>query len=290
VELPKALCGCIKSASLWRRLFTSTLHKMGFALNPCNQCVANKMIDGKQCATCWFVDDLKTSHMKPQVTKDIISVIEKRHGKMAVTHGNKHTCVGMDIEHVPEKGETEILMIECLKEAIEAFPEDCSKPVKTPVASHMFEANKHCPKLKERDRKNPRSIVAKLLFVSGRARPDNKVPIVFLTSRVTKADEDNSKKLKRLSQSVHCTINMPLTLSIDDVSIFKTWVDAACALHNDMRSHTVGAIMAGKGLLCGKSSKQRMNVKSSTEAETAGASNFLPQTLRRSTRLRYNQQ
>jgi hypothetical protein len=90
---------------------------------------------------------------------------------------------------------------------------------------------------------------------------------------VTKADEDNWKKLKRLLQHIHCTINMPLTLSIDDMSIFKTWADAAHALHDDMHSHAGGAIVAGKGLLNRKSSKQRTNVKSSTEAD------FLPQTI-----------
>jgi hypothetical protein len=95
----------------------------------------------------------------------------------------------MDIECVPEKGKAEILMMEHIEEAIEAFPEDCSEPVKTPAASHMFKANENCPKLKERDRKILQNVVAKLLFVSGRARPDNKVPIAFLTSRVTKADK-----------------------------------------------------------------------------------------------------
>ena len=124
---------------------------MGFVLNPCDQRVASKMIDGKQHAICWFVDDLKISHMKVQVAKDITSTIEERHGKMVVTHGVKHTRVGVDIEHA-EKGEAKILMIECLKEAIKAFPEDCSKPIKTPAASHIFEANENCPKLKESDR------------------------------------------------------------------------------------------------------------------------------------------
>ena len=28
-----------------------------------------------------------------------------------------------------------------IKEAIEAFPEDCNKPVKTPAASHLIEVN-----------------------------------------------------------------------------------------------------------------------------------------------------
>jgi hypothetical protein len=72
---------------------------------------------------------------------------------------------------------------------------------------------------------------------------------------------------------------MPLTLSIDNMSVLKTWVDAAYALQNDMRSHTGGAIMMGKGILYGKLSKQKLNRKSSTEAEVVGASDFLPLTI-----------
>jgi hypothetical protein len=123
------------------------------------------------------------------------------------------------------------------------------------------------------------SIVAKLLFVGKRARPDTQVPIAFLTSRVTKADEDDWKKLKRMLQYLNSTINMPLTISIDKMSIIKTWVDASYAIHNDMRSHTGGIIMMGKGALYTKSSKQKINVKSSTEAELVGASDFIPQTI-----------
>ena len=72
---------------------------------------------------------------------------------------------------------------------------------------------------------------------------------------------------------------MPLTLSIDNMSIMKTWVDASYAIHHDMRSHTGGNIMMGKGTLYSKSAKQKLNTKSSTEAELVGASDFLPQTL-----------
>ena len=53
VQLQKALYGCMKSALLWYKLFTLTLKKMGFELNPYNACVANKMINGKQCKICW---------------------------------------------------------------------------------------------------------------------------------------------------------------------------------------------------------------------------------------------
>jgi hypothetical protein len=42
--------------------------------------------------------------------------------------------------------------------------------------------------------------------------------------------------------------------------------------------HTGGNIMMGKGALYSKSAKQKLNTKSSTEAELVGASDFLPQT------------
>jgi len=55
---------------------------------------------------------------------------------------------------------------------------------------------------------------------------------------------------------------MPLTLAIHNVSIIKTWVDAAYTLHGDMTSHTGCITMMGKGALNAKSSKQKLNTKS----------------------------
>jgi Reverse transcriptase (RNA-dependent DNA polymerase) len=73
VELLKALYGCIKSALLWYRMLAKTLTRLGFKLNPYDPCVANKMINGKQCTICWYVDDLKISHVDPQV----VGVVKK---------------------------------------------------------------------------------------------------------------------------------------------------------------------------------------------------------------------
>jgi hypothetical protein len=47
VCLIKALYGCVKSALLWYKLFTGTLKKIGFVLNPYDLCVANSMIDAR---------------------------------------------------------------------------------------------------------------------------------------------------------------------------------------------------------------------------------------------------
>jgi hypothetical protein len=197
---------------------------------------------------------------------------------MTVTHGRDHSYVGMDIKYT-DTGEAQVLMKQYIEEAIDSFPEDCSTPVLSPAAPHLFEVNDDCKRLSEDHRRILHSITAKLLFVAKRARPDIQVPIAFLTSRVTNADQDDWKKLKRLLEYLHGTSDMPLTLSIDNLTVVKSWVDASYAIHKDMRSHTGGIIMMGKGTLYARSSKQKINTKSSTEAELVGASDFLSQTL-----------
>ena len=79
-----------------------------------------------------------------------------------------------------------------------------------------------------------------------RARPDVQVPIAYLLSRVTKADEGDWKKLKRMLQCINGTIDMVMMLSIDERSIDKTWIDVSYAVHADMRSHTGANITMGK--------------------------------------------
>jgi hypothetical protein len=53
----------------------------GFELNPYDSCVANKMINGKQCTIGWHVDDLHISHVDPAVVDNIIDMMDEQFGK-----------------------------------------------------------------------------------------------------------------------------------------------------------------------------------------------------------------
>ena len=53
-------------------------------------------------------------------------------------------------------------------------------------------------------------------------------------------------------------------------------IDAAFAVHMDMRSHTGGLTSFGRGMIHCRSSKQKLNTKSSTEAEVVGVSEYIP--------------
>ena len=61
------------------------------------------------------------------------------------------------------------------------------------------------------------------------------------------------------------------------MNIMKWWVDASFAVHHDMKSHTGGSLSLGRGAVYGTSTKQKINTTSSTEAETVGIHEVLPQ-------------
>ena len=72
------------------------------------------------------------------------------------------------------------------------------------------------------------------------------------------------------------TIDDIRIIGCDDLDHVFMWVDAAFAVHPNMRSQTGGAMSMGWGIVHGKSSKQKLNTKSSTESELVGVSEYLP--------------
>ena len=72
---------------------------------------------------------------------------------------------------------------------------------------------------------------------------------------------------------------MVLILNSNTTNIIKWWIDAACAAHPNMRSHAGGCMSLGGGMTYNASMKQKLNVKSSTEAELVAVDDTLPQML-----------
>ena len=149
----------------------------------------------------------------------------------------------------------------------------------TPATRDLFEINETCPLLTKAKHDGFHSIVAKLLFVSKRSRLDIQLAQAFLCTRVSNSTEQDWEKLRRLLKYLKRTINLHRIIGADDFSVMKTWVDASYATHADMRSHTGGAMSFGTGMVTVKSAKQKLNTKSSTEAEIVGASDYIPWTI-----------
>jgi len=278
LRLLKALYGCVRSALLWYQLFVGTLERIGFKLNPYDLCIANKLVEGKQCTIAWHVDDMKISHVNRDVVTDVINLLELEFGKMSVTRGKEHVFLGMTVTYNANRTAS-ISMKSYLQEAILEFGEDCTKRATTPAKKDLFEVDINLPGLGETQRTRFHHIVTKLLYVCKHGRPDIQLAIMFLCTRVSKSTREDWEKLKRVLQYIASTIDEVLTIGADTMGILRTWVDASYGVHSDMRSHTGGLMSFGWGAISCKSSKQNLNTKSSTEAELVGASDYLPHTI-----------
>ena len=63
----------------FENLSTFLVDELGFAKNEYDLCVANKVIDGKQCTVIWHVDDLKISHVDPKVVAWFLNKLQGRY-------------------------------------------------------------------------------------------------------------------------------------------------------------------------------------------------------------------
>jgi hypothetical protein len=118
-----------------------------------------------------------------------------------------------------------------------------------------------------------------IYLLSCRARPDIQTAVAFLTTRVKGPDVDDQKKLRPCIQYLRGSLDIVLTLGADDLHIVKWWVDASFAVHPDMKSHTGVTMSMGKGSVYSSSTRQKLNTKSSTEAELVGVDDRMPQIL-----------
>jgi hypothetical protein len=68
-----------------------------------------------------------------------------------------------------------------------------------------------------------------------------------------------------------------LTLEADDTHIVKWYVDAAFEVHVDFISHTGATLTLGSGAISSASTKQKVNTRSSTDAELIVIDDYIAQ-------------
>jgi hypothetical protein len=92
---------------------------------------------------------------------------------------------------------------------------------------------------------------------------------------VRSPDKDDWGNVKRVLGYLKGTLHMPLILSADSLTLSRWWVDAVYAVHNDCWGHTGAGMSFCQGMALSYSWKQKINTKSSTEAELVGVDDSL---------------
>ena len=279
IKLKKALYGTLQVALLFWRLLSDTLIEWGFKLNEYDKCVANKIINGKQCTIIWHVDDLKISHVDPKVVNNIIKKLEEKFGQespLVTSQGKKIVYLGMCIDYTI-KGKVKISMYDFIDKMLAELPSDMNGVSATPAALHLFNIDEGAEKLDENKAQLFHHLVAKLLYLSRRSRQDIQTAVAFLCTRVQSPDTDDYKKLVKVMKYLCNTKH--ITLTMEAGSRPKWCVDSSYAVHPDMRSHSGIFMTLGKGTAYAASSKPKLNTKSSTEAELVAIDDSMAQVL-----------
>ena len=277
VQLQKALYGCVESARLWYEHFAGTLETLGFVKNPVDKCIFNKLINNVQCTICVHVDDCLISCEDQESLEEVLQQLIEVYKEVSVTRGVKHSYLGMTLDFSKEH-EVQITMEKYIDEMLKLY--EVEGTVSTPATLHLFDV-RESPLLSDAMREEFHSRVAKLLYLAKRVRPDILTSCIFLATRVQCATEDDWRKLDRVLRYVNGTRELGIVLrpNPDQPIQLRASVDASYGVHADGKSHTGLVIFLGEGPIFVRSSKQKIVVKSSTEAELVGLSDSLTQIL-----------
>jgi hypothetical protein len=281
VELLKALYGTLRAARLFWEKLSGKLVDWGFTLNPYDSCVANKIVNGKQCTVGWHVDDATISHLEPEVVDVIIGLMNDEFGKEApltISRGRIHDYLGMTFDF-SEDGVVAVDMIDYVKSVIAEMPAEMIGTAATPAADHLFTVNEE-PILLDKTRSDTyHKLVMQLQYMSQRARPDLRTAVSFMCKRVNKPDEDDWKKLTRTMRYLQSTVSLKLRLSADGSGNVAWYIDASHGVHFDMKGHSGGTMTMGKGSIYSTANGQKLVARSSTESELIAFYDVMPQVL-----------
>mmetsp|Transcript_21585 Transcript_21585/g.30231 ORF Transcript_21585/g.30231 Transcript_21585/m.30231 type:complete len:216 (+) Transcript_21585:2425-3072(+) len=149
----------------------------------------------------------------------------------------------------------------------------------TPAEANLYEIDLESEALMKKESDLFHLLVAKLLFLCKRLRPDIYTTVAFLTTRLKSPALEDENKLHQVIKYLCKNKGLVLTLKIDQLQIVKWWVDASFGIHSDYKSQTGAHTSLGKGCFYSTSEKHKVNSRSSTEAELIGVSNRMPMVL-----------
>jgi len=153
---------------------------------------------------------------------------------------------------------------------IEELPVKLTGAIATPWTERLMKIDKTSKKLDENRASTFHTFVMKAMFLCKRGRPDINMGLSFWATRVKEPTESDWSKLLNIMNFLRKIKDDVLRLEADDTQSLKWYLDAAFAVHPDMKSQTGSAFTLEKSTIISSSSKQKTNSRSSTEAELNG--------------------
>ena len=233
-------------------------------------------IRGVQCTVAIHVDDLLITSIDKLALEEVANHLQSVYKDIRRVDGPRVGYLGMMMD-LTGKGKALITMDGFTNDVLDNSSIDGL--ANTPATDYLFVTREDAGTVTEDQRVHFHTMVAKMLYLAKRVRPECLPTVAFLATRVTKCDQDDLGKLRRLVRYVRFTKDRGVCLCPTSMEV-STQIDAAYGVHVDGKSHTGSSVSIGDGATVhSKSSKQKNVTKSSTEAELVALSDSATQGL-----------
>ena len=276
VQLKKALYGCLESARLWYEHLSSTLLSIpNMKQSKLDPCLFYLKQDSQQLYVAIYVDDIKIVSSATHLTQIIKNKLSSIY-TVKYQEGSTHEYLGMKFQYFPDH--VAISSPHYIENLISDYKSNqTSSYAPTPASDDLFHIDETSPLLSDLNKATFHSFVARLLYLSKHNRPDILCAVSFLTTRVQHPTEQDNLKLKRVMNYIGQTKDLALRFNKRQTLELTIHIDASYGQHGDRKSHSGSVVQFNSATLHAKSTKQKLNTKSSAEAELVAISDSIGQ-------------
>jgi len=244
---------------------------LGFQTNPIDGRVFNCIRDGKQITIVIHVDDgMITSNLESNI-EWVKKELTEKYGTLSLHEGNIIPYTGMTFDF-SEKGHVSVSM--------EKYIDDIRQwgvkgVVRTPASNNLFHIDTMSKPLNFSELQKFHSRVMKLMWLAKRCAPEILCTVSFLSTRVQTATENDMEKLERICKYLNNDFKFEIRFGNNEIMgsiVMDTFIDVSYAVHADFKSHTGEVVRVNNGPIHVSSTKQKINSKSTAEAELIGLS------------------
>ena len=235
---------------------------IGCKPNSKDPCVWTINRKGTRLTICTHVDDVLTTSKLSENTQWIGKQLKKEFGEIKEQAGSDMKYLGMRLQR-DKAGNIILSMDKLLAEILEGVNSTQTDPandnlMKSPVDPTL---------LPEKEKTRFHTLVAKLLYLVLRIRPDILVGVSFLTTRVTSPTVSDRQKLEHLLRYLYGTRDLQYIINNSPIERVYGYIDSSHACHSDVIGHYGLVIVVGTTAVHFVSKKMRKVASDSTAAE-----------------------
>ena len=200
-------------------------------------CVWNKTVNENQTTIVIYVDDLAISSKNKRDVHAVMELIKKEFIEVKVNESNEMSYLGLNLK-IKNDG-VEVDMVNYIEDILKEFEEVHEYTHPTDEKLFVIRVNGQLSS----NSNGFHRIVAKILFLCKRGRPDNALPVHYLCTRVKNPTVINDRKLTRIVGFMKSTLRHSRTIGSKPFDRVESYIDAAHAVNEDDFGHSGGVIM-----------------------------------------------